>query len=335
MEREDVKIMEAFEIEAPTLYLVIPCYNEEETLKEMSKVFEDKLRDLMVLSKISYGSRIMYIDDGSDDNTWEYIKKLSNKHNSCVIGIKQSKNRGHQASLLAGLMESIGKCDISISMDCDGQDDINVIDKMLEEYDKGNEIVYGVRSDRSTDSKFKSTTALMYYTILKLFGVESVYNHADCRLLSNKVLKALSEYDERDIYLRGIIPTIGYQSSEVYYKRKKREVGESKYTISKMFKLAKSGIISNTTVPMRIIEFIGIIMSLLGLVNLIYMLCDKEIDIIYLICWTLCVIGGITNISIGILGEYIGLIVKEVKHRPRYIISERVGFDKIRKSNEL
>lgn len=312
----------------PTLFVIIPCYNEETVLPITSKLFLSKIEDLVSQNKISESSRIMYVNDGSKDSTWEIIKNLS-EHSKYVCGICQSRNRGHQNAVLAGLMEAKDKCDITISIDCDGQDDINAMDNMIDEYLKGAEIVYGVRSNRKSDTFFKRFTAESFYKLLNKMGVESVFNHADYRLVSSKVLKEFSNFKEVNIFLRGMFPLVGFHSTSVYYERHERIAGESHYPLKKMLGLAWDGITSLSVKPLHIIVGLGIFVAFFSFIaviwSIIMQILGKTVS-----GWasTTCIIsflGGVQLISIGVIGEYIGKIYLEVKNRPRYIISEKVG----------
>ncbi len=310
----------------PKLYIVIPCYNEEEVLPITAPKFLDKIKSLVGQGIIDAGSRILFVNDGSKDNTWNIIASLADDDEH-YKGISLSRNRGHQNALLAGLMEAKDKCDITISIDSDGQDDINAMDDMIKEYHNGAEIVYGVRSDRSSDSFFKRTTAQGYYRILNRMGVEVIYNHADYRLTSTKVLDALAEFKEVNLYLRGMFALIGFKSTSVYYERHEREAGKSHYPLRKMISLAVDGVTSFSIQPIRFITGMGIFMAFLSFVLIIYALVSyitgnvvhgwaSNIIVVLLI-------GGIQLISLGVIGEYVGKIYLETKDRPRYIISDR------------
>ena len=315
--------------ELPVLHIVIPCYNEEEVLNITFKDFIDELNSLIKNKLISDKSKIMYVNDGSKDKTWEIIKELSKNKNVC--GLCLSRNRGHQNALLAGLMESIDKCDITISIDCDGQDDIRCMTDMVKAYLNGADIVYGVRSSRKKDSFFKRFTAVSFYKLLNKMGVEVVFNHADYRLVSNKVLKEFSEFKEVNLFLRGMFPLVGFNSTVVYYEREKRVAGKTHYPLKKMLQLAFDGITSLSIKPLRLFTTIGLITSLISFAFIIYTI------ITYFVGNTVpgwasmtsivCFIGGIQLIGIGVLGEYIGKTYMEVKHRPRYIISEKKNID--------
>ena len=312
----------------PRLFIIIPCYNEEQVLPITSEMFLNKLTSLMQNSKIRQDSRILFIDDGSKDNTWEIIQKLSltDEH---FIGIRQSRNRGHQNALLAGLMEAKDQCDITISIDCDGQDDIDAMDQMVDEYLGGCHIVYGVRSSRKTDSAFKRLTARGFYKLMKGLGVETVYDHADYRLVSSKVLQEFANFKEVNLFLRGMFPLVGFKSTSVYYERHERIAGESKYPLKKMIQLALEGITSLSVQPLRIIMGLGCLIASLSFVgvswSIIVAICGRAVAGWASMTCIICFIGGVQLICIGVLGEYIGKIYLEVKQRPRYIISERTS----------
>lgn len=315
---------------SPRLFVIIPCYNEEQVLPITSGMFLNKLDTLIQAHKISPDSRIMFVDDGSKDNTWQIIKELSDK-DPRFIGIRQSRNRGHQNAVLAGLMESKDQCDITISIDCDGQDDINAMDQMIDAYLDGCEIVYGVRSSRKKDTFFKRTTAQGFYKLLSAMGVETVYNHADYRLVSSRVLQEFSNFSEVNLFLRGMFPLVGFKSTSVYYERHERLAGESKYPLRKMLALAFEGITSLSIQPLRIIMGIGCSIAVLSFIGVIWSIIvaivgDAVPGWASMTC-IICFIGGVQLTCIGILGEYIGKIYMEVKQRPRYIISERTSND--------
>ena len=308
------------------LYIIIPCYNEETVLPITSKLFLNKLNSLIKSGKISNNSRILFINDGSKDKTWEIICSLA-KQDEHFIGISQSRNRGHQNAVLAGLMEAKDKCDITISIDCDGQDDINAMDEMVDQYLQGCEIVYGVLSRRDTDTFFKRFTAEGFYKLLNWMGAEVVYNHADYRLVSSRVLKEFANFKEVNLFLRGMFPLVGFKSTSVYYERHERIAGESHYPLSKMLGLAFDGITSLSIKPIRIITALGTIIagfSFLGIVwSVIMHLMNRSVAGWSSMTCIICLLGGVQLICLGVLGEYIGKIYMEVKHRPRYIISER------------
>ena len=311
---------------APILYIVIPCYNEEEVLPITCEMFLEEIRLLESAGKISSDSRILFVNDGSKDKTWEIIAKLA-EQDEHYIGISQSRNRGHQAAVLAGLMEAKDHCDISISIDCDGQDDISAMEEMVDAYFEGCDVVYGVRSSRETDTFFKRATAQGFYKLLNWMGVEVVYNHADYRLLSNRVIRELENFKEVNLFLRGMIPLVGFKSTSVYYKRKERIAGESHYPLRKMLGLAFDGITSLSVKPIRMIASFGFIVALISLIGVIWAVVgaltgNTVAGWASIIC-VVCFIGGIQMLCLGVIGEYIGKIYLETKHRPRFIISER------------
>lgn len=313
------------------LYLVIPCYNEEEVLNDTALELTKKMNSLIENKKISNKSKIMFVNDGSKDKTWDIIVKLHND-NKLISGVNLSRNKGHQNALLAGLMTAKKYADITISMDADLQDDINVIDKMIEENNKGSNIVYGVRSSRKKDSFFKKHTAQGFYKLMKFFGVDIVYNHADCRLMDKKSLDALEDFKEVNLFLRGIVPLIGYKSSIAYYERGIRMKGESKYPLSKMLSFAVDGITSFSVKPLRLIFSLGLSILIVSIAIMIYSLVVKLLGNT-VAGWTFLTIsiwfiGGLQMLSIGIIGEYVGKIYSETKQRPRYIIDEVLNEDK-------
>lgn len=308
------------------LYIVIPCYNEEKVLSITSGIFLEKMQKLIQDEKIDEKSRIMFVNDGSKDRTWEIILELAKKDEH-FIGISQSRNRGHQNAVLAGLMEAKDCCDITISIDCDGQDDINAMDQMIEEYYDGCEIVYGVRSNREKDTIFKRCTAQGFYKFLNAMGAEVVYNHADYRLVSSRVLQEFANYKEVNLFLRGMFPLVGFKSTSVYYERHERIAGESHYPLRKMLALAFDGITSLSVKPIRMITELGIIIAMLSFAGVIWsivmaLLGRTVAGWASMVC-IVAFIGGVQLICTGVIGEYIGKIYMEVKHRPRYIISER------------
>ena len=310
----------------PILYLVIPCYNEEQVLPLTSGKFKAKIEELIDAGKISSDSRVMFVNDGSKDTTWDILTSLCEEDKK-YAAISLAHNRGHQNALIAGLMEAKKYADITISMDCDGQDDINAITQMVDEYAKGNEIVFGVRNDRSTDSWFKRTTAQSYYKFLRGMGVDIIPDHADYRLMSSRVLNALEGYGEVNLFLRGIIPQLGFKQSVVYYSRAEREAGTTHYPLSKMMSLAIDGVTSFSIRPLRLITVLGIIVALLSFIGIIYVLVSV-ISGYYVDGWAsttciLCFVSGIQMISLGVIGEYIGRIYLETKKRPRYFVAER------------
>lgn len=310
----------------PRLYIVIPCYNEETVLPITAPLFLEELNGLIERGQVDGDSRILFVNDGSKDQTWQIILQMS-KENERIRGISLSRNRGHQNALLAGLMEAKEQCDITISIDCDGQDDIHAMDEMVAAYHKGSEIVYGVRSKRVTDTFFKRHTAQGFYKLLKHMGVETVYNHADYRLVSARVLKEFENFKEVNIFLRGMFPLVGFQSTSVYYERKERMAGKSHYPLSKMLSLAFDGITSLSIKPIRIITTLGVIISVIAFCLIIYALVEHFMGNTVQ-GWSSTLIatsflGGIQLISLGVIGEYVGKIYMETKGRPRYIISER------------
>lgn len=310
----------------PVLKLIIPCYNEEQVLPITSAMFLAELQSLIGAGKISPDSRIMFVDDGSRDRTWDIIKSLS-ESDVHYSGIRQSRNRGHQNAVLAGLMEVKDSCDITVSVDCDGQDDIHAVSDMVDAYEKGAEVVYGVRSSRKTDTLFKRFTAESFYKLLAAMGVEVVFNHADYRLISARVLHEFAKFEEVNLFLRGMIPLVGFNSTSVYYERKERIAGKSHYPLRKMLALAFDGITSLSIKPLRMITAAGLITALVSFIGIIWSVIG-HIAGNTVAGWTsmtciVCFLGGIQLVGIGVLGEYIGKIYMEVKHRPRYIISER------------
>lgn len=313
------------------LYIVVPCYNEQEVLPVTTNIFVEKLKSLYFTDKISDRSRVLFVNDGSKDNTWEIIKQLSTE-NEYIEGISLSRNRGHQNALLAGLMYAKDKADVTISIDCDGQDDINAMDEMIDAYLDGCDIVYGVRKERKTDTFFKRFTAEAFYKVMKSFGAEVVFNHADYRLMSKMVLEHLSEFEEVNIFLRGLVPLVGFKSTSVYYDRAERLAGKSKYPLSKMLSLAINGITSLSIKPIRIVTVLGLLFSLLGFGGVIWAIVMSALNKV-IAGWTstVCIVslfGGIQLLSLGIIGEYVGKIYLETKKRPKFIISEETEKNK-------
>ncbi len=311
----------------PTLWMIIPCYNECAVLPITAPMFLQKLTSLIDSGKISSESRILFIDDGSTDITWHIISTLA-EENPAYIGIRQSRNRGHQNAVLAGLMEARDKCDITISIDCDGQDDIDAMDRMVELYTKNYcEVVYGVRTDRDTDSFFKKFTAESFYKLVNFMGAEVVFNHADYRLLSSRVLNELANFKEVNLFLRGLVPLVGFQSGLVGYSRTKRIAGKSHYPLSKMLSLAFDGITSLSVKPIRFITGAGIIVALISFIGVLWAVISEIVgrtvsgwaSMVSIICF----VSGVQLVCLGVIGEYIGKIYMETKARPRYIISER------------
>ena len=310
---------------AAVVYLVVPCYNEEEVLPEASKRLIAKLKGLMEKKLASEESRILFVDDGSKDKTWELIAGL-HASTPYVCGLKLSRNRGHQYALLAGLMAARELCDCAISLDADLQDDIEVFDEFLENYQDGCDIVYGVRKSRETDTRFKRGSAQLFYRFLNRMGVEVLYNHADYRLMSRRALEALSEYKEVNLFLRGIVPLIGYKSAVVYYERHERLAGKSKYPLSKMLSLAADGILSFSIKPIRIISSLVFLIAFFSIIALLYALisklCGAAVSGWTAIVVSIWLLGGIQLLCLGVIGEYIGRIYSEVKQRPKYFVEQ-------------
>ena len=310
----------------PRLCIVVPCYNEESVLPITSKLFKEKLKALISGGVVAANSSVLFVDDGSSDTTWQIISSLSNAE-ACFEGLKLSRNRGHQNALLAGLMAAREHYDVTISIDCDGQDDIDAMDEMLKAYiNEGTEIVYGVRSKRDTDTFFKRQSAQSFYRLLEKLGVEVVYNHADYRLMSKRALDAFSNFEEVNLFLRGMVPLVGFKSTSVYYERHERMAGESHYPLTKMLGLAFSGVTSLSVKPIRLIAALGLIISFISFIILIWAIV-MNVTGSAVSGWAsiLCVItflGGIQLLALGVIGEYIGRIYLESKHRPRYIIEK-------------
>ena len=318
----------------PILYIVIPCYNEEAVLPITAPLFLKKILDLSAAGKISEDSRVLFVNDGSRDSTWQIICGLA-AQDEHYIGIAQSRNRGHQNAVFAGLMEAKDRCDITISIDCDGQDDIDAMDRMVDAYLDGYDVVYGVRSSRETDSFFKRFTAQSFYKVLSAMGAEVVYNHADYRLMSARVLKEFANFREVNLYLRGMVPLVGFPSTTVTYSRAERIAGESHYPLKKMLSLAADGITSLSVKPLRMITSFGIFVAVVSFIGclwaLITAICGRAVPGWASTTCIVCFVSGVQLVSLGIIGEYIGKIYLETKDRPRYIISERTeGFPKPR-----
>ena len=315
-----------------SLYIVVPCYNEEEVLHETTKRLIDKLNRMTADGLISPDSRILYVDDGSKDKTWRIIEELHGQEPR-VLGVKLSRNRGHQNALLAGLMTAKDMCDVTVSMDADLQDDIEVLDAFIGKYREGYDIVYGVRNNRDTDTGFKRNTAQAFYKLLKFFGVDAVYNHADYRLMSKRALEGLAKFGEVNLFLRGIVPQIGYKTATVEYSRGERFAGESKYPLKKMISFALDGITSFSVKPLKIISNLGILLSVLSVGGLIYALISYFTGNA-VAGWTATIssiwlLGGIQLLCIGVVGGYVGKIYSEVKARPRYRIEQKVGEEEL------
>ena len=309
----------------PILYIVIPCYNEQEVLPITAPMFLQKLADLTAAGKISPESRVLFVNDGSKDRTWEIICDLAAR-DPHYAGISQSRNRGHQNAVLAGLMEAKSRCDITISIDCDGQDDINAMDAMVDAYRDGCDVVYGVRSKRETDTFFKRFTAESFYKILNAMGAEVVFNHADYRLMSARVLEEFARFREVNLFLRGMVPLVGFKSTCVTYERHERIAGESHYPLSKMLALAFDGITSLSIKPIRFITGFGVFVALVSFIGVLWAVIEAALGLT-VSGWAsmtsiICFVSGVQLICLGVIGEYIGKIYLESKHRPRYIISD-------------
>ena len=309
-----------------TLYVVVPCYKEEAVLPETAKRLKEKLTALIKSGKVSEDSRVMFVNDGSKDRTWEIIAELHAK-DRLFSGVNLSRNRGHQNALLAGLTAAVQRADMMISMDADLQDDINAIDAMIDHYHEGYDVVYGVRSSRKTDSVFKRTTAEGFYKLMKAMGVDIVFNHADYRLMSKRAVEGLMQFDEVNIFLRGIVPQIGYPWTTVEYERAKRFAGESKYPLQKMQAFALDGNTSFSIKPLRLIVFLGAVVFLFSLLMLVWSLIARLTGHVVSgwtsLMFSIWMLGGLQLLALGVIGEYIGKVYSEVKHRPHFII-ERV-----------
>lgn len=309
----------------PILYIVIPCYNEQEVLPITAPMFLQKINDLAAAGKISPESRVLFVNDGSKDRTWKIICDLAAR-DPHYAGICQSRNRGHQNAVLAGLMEAKSRCDITISIDCDGQDDINAMDAMVDAYRDGCDVVYGVRSKRETDTFFKRFTAESFYKILNAMGAEVVFNHADYRLMSARVLEEFARFREVNLFLRGMVPLVGFKSTCVTYERHERIAGESHYPLSKMLALAFDGITSLSIKPIRFITGFGVFVALVSFIGVLWAVIEAALGLT-VSGWAsmtsiICFVSGVQLICLGVIGEYIGKIYLESKHRPRYIISD-------------
>ena len=317
-------------VQVPRLYVVIPCYNEEEVLPITSQMFLDELNLLISKGKITSSSRILFVNDGSKDRTWPIIQELTQQDDH-FSGISLSRNRGHQNALLAGLFEAAKHCDISISIDCDGQDDISAMEAMVDAYEEGCDIVYGIRSDRATDTVFKRATAQGFYRLLASMGVETVYNHADYRLMSKRALDALAEFKEVNLFLRGMIPLVGFKSTSVYYSRHDRMAGQSHYPLRKMVSLAADGITSLSIRPIRIIAALGFVIAALAFVGVIWAVVLAFLgntvagwaSIVSIVAF----LSGIQLLSLGVIGEYVGKSDLEAKRRPRFIVESRINVE--------
>lgn len=309
----------------PIVYFIIPCYNEEAVLPETTRRLTEKLNSMENAGLINKESRVLYVDDGSKDKTWELISRF-NRENPWVEGVKLAHNRGHQNALLCGLMSAMPRCDAVISMDADLQDDIDALDQFVKKFQEGCDVVYGVRNKRDTDTWFKRTTAEGFYKVMNLLGVDVVFNHADYRLMSKRALEALSEYREVNLFLRGIVPLIGYRSDYVYYDRHERFAGESKYPLKKMLSFALDGITSFSVKPLKLISNLGVLISILSIFGLLYALISYFLGVTVsgwtaIVC-SIWLLGGLQMLCLGVVGGYIGKIYSEVKARPRYRVEE-------------
>lgn len=318
-------------MKAPVLYIVIPCYNEQEVLPVTSGMFLKKINSLIEKGRVAPESRVVFVNDGSKDNTWNIIQELA-KSDEHFEGICLSRNRGHQNALLGGLMTVKDRCDITISIDCDGQDDINAMDAMVDAYWDGCEVVYGVRSKRDTDTFFKRFTAEGFYKLMNWMGAQVVFNHADYRLMSSRVLNEFANFKEVNIFLRGMVPLVGFKSTSVYYERAERIAGESHYPLKKMLALAFDGITSLSVKPIRLITSFGALVSVISFVGVIWAVVEAILGST-VAGWAsttsiVCFMGGIQLLCLGVIGEYIGKIYLETKQRPRFIISETTFPDK-------
>ncbi len=310
--------------EKDTLYIVVPCYKEEAVLPETSRRLREKMQQLISEGKISRNSRVMFVNDGSQDGTWPIIRRLHEEEPDLFSGVNLSRNRGHQNALLAGLLTAVNFADMIVSMDADLQDDINAVDAMVDAYHEGYEIVYGVRSKRETDTFFKRFTAEGFYKVMRALGVDIVFNHADYRLMSRRAVEGLSEFTEVNLFLRGIVPQIGYRWTTVTYERAERFAGESKYPLKKMLSFAADGITSFSVKPIRLVLSAGVVVFLVSIVMFLYALVQKLLGhtttgwaSLMASIWFL---GGIQLLGLGVVGEYIGKIYNETKRRPRFII---------------
>lgn len=315
--------------EDKTLYMIVPCYNEEEVLHETAKRLKEKYTSLIERGMISAESRVVFVNDGSKDKTWQIIQQLHADDPQYFSGINLARNSGHQNAVLAGLMTVKDICSMAITMDADLQDDINAIDAMVEKYHEGNHVVYGVRSARDTDTFFKKFTAEGFYKFMKIMGADVVYNHADFRLMSSRVLKELANYKEVNLFLRGMVPLIGFQSCNVYYERAERFAGESKYPLKKMLSFAINGITSFSTKPLKLITTVGFMMFLVSIIGIIWAVAAK-IGGFSELGWSstmiaIWFIGGMQLLALGIIGEYVGKIYSEVKQRPRFIVADFIN----------
>ena len=308
------------------LAIVVPCYNEEEVLKIASEALRGVLDDLVNKGKIAKESFILFVNDGSKDRTWELIEEEHKAYPAQVCGVKLAGNVGHQFALTAGLITAKDMCDVTVSIDADLQDDVAVIEEMIDKYHAGNDIVYGVRKERKTDTFFKRTTAQAFYKLMAMMGVKTVYNHADFRLMSRRAVEQFSKYEETNLFLRGMMPLIGYQSDSVYYDRKERVAGESKYPLKKMLALAFNGISSFSVKPISLILGLGVFIIICSVLAMFYALisffCGNVVPGWTSLILSVWFLGGLQLLAIGLVGQYIGKIYIEVKHRPRYNIEK-------------
>lgn len=320
----------------PVLYFIIPCYNEEAVLPITFPVFSGKLEELAKRGKIHKDSRILFVDDGSSDSTWKIIRDFS-RQDIRVAGIRQSRNRGHQSALLAGLMEAAKYADITITMDCDGQDDIQAVNAMLDAWEKGAEVVYGVRKSRNKDTFRKRFSSKLFYRFMHWMGAETVYDHGDYRLVSARVLRAFADFKEVNLFLRGMFPLVGFQSTCVYYERRERAAGKTHYTPKKMLALAIDGITGFSVKPIRLITGLGMLISVFGFAAVVWAIAayfrGYTVDGWASMMCMVAFLGGIQLLSLGVIGEYIGKIYMETKRRPRYIIDEYTGKDHMKERN--
>ena len=314
----------------PILYIVVPCFNEQEALPESHSRLAQLMDEMITAGTVSQDSRLLYVDDGSRDDTWPLISKLASESGR-VAGVKLACNSGHQNALMAGLATAVEHCDITVSIDADLQDDINVIPQMVERYQDGCDIVFGVRRERKTDTWFKRTTAGMFYGLMKRLGVSTIENHADFRLMSRRAVLALLDYKERNLFIRGIVTKLGYKTDNVYYDRSARLAGESKYPLRKMVNFAIDGITSFSVKPVRLVFTVGIVFLLIALIMLIYVLCayfmGRAVSGWPSLILSVWLVGAFILIGLGIIGEYVGKIYTEVKNRPRYNVDTTVGLE--------
>ena len=316
------------EKERPILYIVVPCFNEQEALPQSHERLLQLVNGMIDQGSIAHESKLLYVDDGSRDDTWHVINRLANEC-SLVAGVKLACNSGHQNALMAGLAAAVDHCDITVSIDADLQDDINVIPHMVERYQDGCDIVFGVRRERKTDSWFKRTTAGMFYKLMNRLGVDTINNHADFRLMSRRAVMALLDYKERNLFIRGIVTKLGYKTDCVYYDRSARTAGESKYPIKKMANFAIDGITSFSVKPVRMVFMVGILFLIIALVMLVYVLTayfmGRAVSGWPSLILSVWLVGAFILIGLGIIGEYVGKIYTEVKNRPRYNVDTTIG----------